>query len=237
MKPKKNPKADLRRKWVLFLQIGLILVLFITLQAFEWKTYVPQLNDKEKVQLNELEEEAPPITIFEKTPPPPPPKDVPVIEVVQDDTDVKEDDIAPSEIDLDDILEPADMVEVKGEDEPVEVPFEFIEDVPVFPGCEALEDNAGRKACMSSKISKFVNREFDTSLGEKLGLTGINLVSVMFVVNEKGVVEQIQTRAPHPALEEEARRVIGKLPKMEPGKQRGKAVSVSYMIPIRFKVQ
>ena len=59
----------------------------------------------------------------------------------------------------------------------------------------------------------------------------------MFVVNEQGLIEQIQTRAPHPALEKEAERVIGKLPRMEPGKQRGKPVPVSYTIPIRFKVQ
>ena len=90
---------------------------------------------------------------------------------------------------------------------------------------------------MSSKISKFVNREFDTGLGAELGLTGTNLVVVMFVVNKEGVIEQIQTRAPHPELEKEARRVIGELPKMKPGRQRGKPIPVSYSIPIRFKVQ
>lgn len=239
MKPKKNPKADLRRKWVLFLQIGLILVLFMTLQAFQWKTYDPKHSGDLKVEFEDLQQEDVPVTIYKNTPPPPPPPpiDVPKLDIVPDDADVPEDDIAPTDIDLDDLIQPTDIVEPVYEEEPIKVPFEFIEDAPLYPGCEELNDNDERKSCMSSKISKFVSKEFDTGLGEELGLSGMNLVLVMFVVNEQGLVEQIQTRAPHPELEKEAKRVINLLPRMKPGKQRGKPVSVSYNIPIRFKVQ
>ena len=38
-------------------------------------------------------------------------------------------------------------------------------------------------------------------------------------------------------LEKEAQRVINLLPKMKPGKQRGKAVIVPYSLPIIFQVQ
>ena len=41
----------------------------------------------------------------------------------------------------------------------------------------------------------------------------------------------------HKLLEEEGKRVINLLPKMEPGKQRGKPVPVRYTIPINFQVQ
>ena len=238
MKPKKNPKADLRRRWVLFLQIGLILVLFLSLQALQWKTDVEKPSEGEIVSIDAIEEETPPLTIVpEKTPPPPPKAIIDKIEEVPNDEDVEEDPVAPTEIDLDDIVKVSDIEEPDDPEEPVKVPFEFIEEVPVFPGCESLEANPERKKCMSSKISNFVNRNFDTGLGEELGLSGTNLVHVMFVVNKEGLVEQIQTRAPHPELEKEARRVIEKLPKMEPGRQRGKPVPVSYSIPIRFKVQ
>ncbi|SDS16587.1 energy transducer TonB [Gramella sp. MAR_2010_147] len=238
MKPKKNPKVDLRRRWVLFLQIGLILVLFLTLQAFQWKTYDPKPQEKEKISMDVLEDEQPPIMIIpKKTPPPPPKLIVDVIEEVPDDSNRKEDAVIPTDLDLEDIPEPEDIKEPEKPEEDIKVPFDFIEEVPIFPGCEDLIDNAGRKKCMSSKISNFVNREFDTGLGAKLGLTGTNLVVVMFVVNKNGLVEQIQTRAPHPELEHEARRVIGELPKMSPGRQQGKPVPVSYTIPIRFKVQ
>ncbi|CAL65173.1 energy transducer TonB [Christiangramia forsetii] len=241
MKPKKNPKADLRRRWVLFLQIGLILVLFLTLQAFQWKTYDPKPVEDQIVSIDNFEEEQVPVTIVpEKTPPPPPKTIVDIIDEIPNDSDEPEDAVVPTNLDFEELPEPEDIIDPDDPDDPdedIKVPFDFIEEVPVFPGCEGLNDNDERKKCMSSKISNFVNREFDTGLGDKLGLTGTNVVLVMFVVNQEGLVEQIQTRAPHPELEKEARRVIGELPKMEPGRQRGKPVSVSYTIPIRFKVQ
>ncbi len=238
MKPKKNPKADLRRRWVLFLQIGLILVLFLTLQAFQWKTYDSKDSDTGIVTIDDLSEETPPVTILPNETPPPPPKVLAdVVKEIPDDKNVNEDPVVPTELDLEDLPEPDDIVEPDEPDEPIDVPFDFIEEVPVFPGCESLNGNEDRKKCMSSKISNFVNREFDTGLGSELGLTGTNLVVVMFVVNKEGLVENIRTRAPHPELEKEARRVIGELPEMQPGRQRGKPVPVSYTIPIRFKVQ
>lgn len=235
MKPKKNPKADLRRRWVLFLQIGLILVLFLTLQAFQWKTYDKQEVSDPGYKFEDIMEETPPVTVLPETPPPPKPV-VHIIKEIPDDKETEEDEVAPTEIDLDDLVKPSEIEEPDIE-EPVKVPFDFIEDVPVFPGCEQLKDNKDRKKCMSSEINRFVREEFNTGLGEKLGLTGTNLVAIMFVVNTKGEIEQIQTRAPHPELEKEAERVISLLPRMQPGKQRGKPVPVSFSIPIRFQVQ
>ncbi|MUP44511.1 energy transducer TonB [Gramella sp. BOM4] len=237
MKPKKNPKADLRRRWVLFLQIGLILVLFLTLQAFNWKTYEKKLPEDPGINMDLIEEETPPLTMITKETPPPPKPIIDKIEEVPDDSDQAEDAVAPIELDLDDLPEPDDIEEPDLPEEPVSYPFIIIEEVPIFPGCEGFKDNRMRKSCMSSEISDFVNRNFNTGLGEELGLTGTNLVVVKFVINEEGRVEQIQTRAPHPELEKEARRVISKLPEMKPGRQRGKAVPVSYSIPIRFRVQ
>lgn len=238
MKPKKNPKVDLRRRWVLFLQIGLILVLFLSLQAFQWKTYDPKPFKDNIVSIDDLEEEQPPVTIVpEKTPPPPAKTITDIIKEVPDDTDTKEDVVKPTDLDIEDIPEPSDIVEPEAPEEDIKVPYDFIENVPIFPGCENLLNNGERKKCMSTKINNFVNNEFDTGLGAELGLTGTNLVVVMFVVNKNGIIEQIQTRASHPELEKEARRVIGKLPEMKPGRQGGKPVPVSYTIPIRFKVQ
>ncbi|MCM8568796.1 energy transducer TonB [Gramella jeungdoensis] len=238
MKPKKYPKADLRRRWFLFLQIGLILVLFLTLQAFQWKTYDQQQIVDPDITYNDIEEETPPVTVLPDVPPPlPPPKTiVDVIKEVPDDKDVEEDNVAPTEIDLDDLVKPSEIEEPDDVEDPVHVPFDFIEDVPVFPGCESLSENEERRKCMGDEINRFVRNEFDTTLGEELGLTGMNLVVIRFVVNRQGEVDEIKTRATHPGLEKEAERVIGLLPKMQPGKQRGKPVPVSFTIPIRFQV-
>jgi len=239
MEPKKNPKADLKRKSVLFLQLGLVLVLLITWRAIEWKTYDKEAIDTGQLDMDDLDDEEIPITEMQNTPPPPPPPPPApeVIEVVEDEEEVEEDEIESTETNMDEIVEVEEVVEAPVEEEVADVPFAVIEDVPIFPGCENLNNNEERKQCMSQKISQFVNREFDTDLGAELGLSGVNRVIVQFKIDEKGNITNVMSRAPHPRLEQEAARVINKLPKMQPGKQRGKAVGVMYSLPIVFQVQ
>lgn len=117
------------------------------------------------------------------------------------------------------------------------VPYAFIEDAPIYPGCEKYKSKAERKACMSKMVQKHVNRKFDTSLAEELGLReGEKRIDVSFLINENGDVVGIQSRAPHPKLQKEAERVIKLLPKMEPGKRNEKNVKVRYTLPIVFTV-
>ena len=90
---------------------------------------------------------------------------------------------------------------------------------------------------MSDKITKFVQKKFNTDLAGDLGLTGKQRISVIFKIDKKGNVTGVRSRAPHPRLEKEAARVVNMLPKMKPGRQRGKAVVVPYSLPITFFVQ
>jgi hypothetical protein len=119
----------------------------------------------------------------------------------------------------------------------IEVPFSVIERVPVFPGCEKEKGNNAKKSCMSDKIAQFVNKNFNTDLATTLGLEGRMRTSVSFKIDKTGYVKSIFARAKHPQLEDEAKRVIRMLPKMKPGMQRGKAVTVPYALPILFQVQ
>lgn len=237
MKPKKNPKADLRKKSNLFLSFGLILALLVSLLLIEWKTFDKEEFTKEQVYLDDLEEEVIPITELINTPPPSPPVIPDVIDVVDNDPEIKEDEIETTEIDLEDIVEPEEIIEAKPTEEVATVPFTLIEDVPLYPGCEQLKDNEARKTCMSEKITAYVNKNFDKDLGSELGLSGLNRINILFQINTEGNIVNIQARAPHPKLEEEAINLIKALPKMEPGKQRGKPVNVNYALPIIFQVQ
>lgn len=237
MEPKKNPKKDLSRRSLLFFQIGLVVVLGITLMMIEWKTYDKDAIDTGIVDLNMLEEEDVPITEIQKTPPPPPPPPPApeVIEVVEDDEEVEEVVIESTETDQNEVVEVEEVEEV--EEEIGDVPFAVIESVPIFPGCEGLNNNEERKQCMSQKISQFVNNNFDTGLAADLGLSGINRVYVQFKIDKTGNIVNVAARAPHPRLQSEGERVIKKLPKMKPGQQRGQNVGVLYSLPITFQVQ
>ena len=128
------------------------------------------------------------------------------------------------------------IVNVVDGDNIEEVSFSSVENVPIFPGCEK-GNNAKRRKCMSEKISKFVQKRFNTKLARNLGLSGRQRISVIFKIDKLGDVVGVKARAPHPKLEDEAIRVVNLLPKMKPGIQLGKAVIVPFSLPIIFEVK
>ncbi|TNJ41939.1 energy transducer TonB [Tamlana fucoidanivorans] len=238
MEPKKNPKANVGRNSSLYFAIGLALMLFITNFAINYKTY-----DKEDIDIGmvsmeeELEEEIPLTEQIQTPPPPPPPPAAPeVIEIVEDEVEVEETVIESTEVDQETEIVEVEEVEVVEVEEDIDVPFSVIENVPIFPGCEK-GSNQEKRDCMSKKISQFVNKKFNTELASELGLSGRQRINVIFKIDKTGSITGIRARAPHPGLEKEAARVIGMLPKMKPGKQRGKPVNVPYSLPIIFQVQ
>ncbi|AXP81057.1 Gram-negative bacterial tonB protein [Mariniflexile rhizosphaerae] len=239
MEPKKNPKANVGRNSSLYFAIGLALMLFLTNFAINFKTYDKSDIDVGMVNMEEeLEEEIPLTQQLQAPPPPPPPPAAPeVIEIVEDEVEVEETVIESTESDQEQKVVKVEAVKVAPAiEEDVEVPFAVIENVPVFPGCEGGDNNAKRD-CMSKKIQEFVSKKFNTDLAGELGLSGRQRINVIFKIDKTGTVTGIRARAPHPGLEKEATRVIGLLPKMKPGKQRGKAVTVPYSLPIVFQVQ
>lgn len=86
MKPKKNDRVDLRKNSSLYFVIGLSVILFISWQAIEWKTYDKSQYDYESLNVEDEDEEEIPITEQLKTPPPAPE----IIEIVQDEEEVEE---------------------------------------------------------------------------------------------------------------------------------------------------
>jgi len=234
MEPKKNPKADVGRNSSLYFVIGLAFTMAVVYGAFEWKTY-DEVNDYD-ISMNvedDLDEEVP-MTEQIKTPPPPPPPAAPeVIEVVEDEEEVEETIIESTETSQEEEIIEVEDVEVEEEVEDVDVPFAVIEDVPVFPGCEGASD---KRACFQEMMQKHISKNFRyPEIAQEMGVQG--RVSVMFTIQKDGSIGNVRMRGPDKNLEAEAARIIGKLPKMTPGKQRGNAVRVPFSIPINFKLQ
>ncbi|MDY8137188.1 M56 family metallopeptidase [Aquimarina sp. 2201CG5-10] len=118
----------------------------------------------------------------------------------------------------------------------VEIPFGVIEKIPVYPGCEGLSQKEAKK-CYSQKVSQFVATEFNTKIGEKLDIKGRQKIVVKFKIDNTGKVTNIHARADHSELEQEAIRVVSKLPQMQPGIQEGIPVAVQYSMPIVFDLK
>ena len=105
-----------------------------------------------------------------------------------------------------------------------QVVFQVVEEMPSFPG--------GMNECMMF-LAK--NMKYPVA-AQQAKIEG--RVIVQFVVDGDGSVNDIKVvRSISPELDAEAVRVIGLMPKWNPGKQRGKAVAVKYTMPIMFRLQ
>lgn len=237
MEPKKNPKADVGRNSGLYLQVGLVLMLFIAWRAIEWKTYDRSNIDIGMVNMDQMfEEEIPVVDLATPPPPPPPPPAAPeVLEVVEDEKEVEETVIQSTEATQKTEIVKVEAVEVEEVEEDISVPFAVIEDVPVFPGCEK-EPKSKQRDCFQNKMNDHVRDNFQyPEIAQEMGIQG--RVYVQFTIAKDGSITDVRMRGPDKNLEKEAARIISKLPKMIPGKQRGKPVKVPFSIPINFKLQ
>ena len=131
MEIKKNPKQQLENYSKIFLQIGLVLTLFITYTLIEHKTY--ERNDLKGLgqvnMIDDMKEDVPIIEIQEVKPPPKntPPPVVEQITVVEDEKEIEETVIESTETDEDEgvIIDTEDIIEVE-EAEEVEEDIPFI---------------------------------------------------------------------------------------------------------------
>nr|WP_297789176.1 M56 family metallopeptidase [uncultured Allomuricauda sp.] len=113
------------------------------------------------------------------------------------------------------------------------VPFANIDEVPVFPGCENAID---KSACFTEKVMEHVRKNFRyPEEAQEQGIEGT--VSVIFVVGTDGNISEIKKLGSHEILENEAVRIIERLPKMQPGRHQGKTVKVPFALPITFRLK
>jgi len=239
MKTNKNEHFKLEKNSSLYFAIGLTLVLSLIYTVLEWKTFDNELGMyKPDTNLDELNPEIPPNTLLVafKTPPPPLQKqiDTDILKIIKDDElGTIETLIKPSEP----IAEQA-IIEAKNInfEEPIitdQVPFIIIEDVPIFPGCEDVDD---KRACFQEKMLKHIKDNFRYP-SNAIDLKQQGRVNVVFTIQKDGTIGDVKMRSPHKILEKEASRIIAKLPKMTPGMQRKQPVKVPFSIPITFKLE
>ena len=226
MEEKKSPKANLENKKLMFIQIGMVISLLIAWLAFEHKNYDKREIDESLLNREIVEDlEMTEITKQEEQKPQPVelPKQTTQLEIVQDDVEVEDIEIN-AEVDQQEVIEEYVPVEVEEEEVQEQEIFQIVEEMPSFPGGEA-------------KLMEYVAKNIKyPQIARETGIQG--RVFVGFVVEPDGSISNVKLlRGIGGGCDEEAMRVIKSLPKWKPGKQRGKAVRVSYMLPVNFKLQ
>lgn len=230
METKKTYKANLENKRTLLTEVGLVAAMGIVLMAFEWgtpETKVATLAGNDAAFISDDIE----IPVTMETPPTPPAPAVilnDLIEILPDDIKIDEDlefkslDDSQMEIPIMDYI-PQSVQDEEVDEAPV--PFFAVEEKPLFNGGDANE------------FSKWVNSNLKyPSIAQANGVEG--RVTLQFTVNTDGSVSNVKVlRGVDSSLDNEAVRVVSMSPKWTPGRQRDRAVKVTYTFPVIFKLR
>ena len=229
--------------------LGLATALGMVLLAFSWTSYdtVATAPDGYFDQDIDLMLVPPPTDL--KPPPPPPPPPPPLIEPVPEDEPVDDREFLDTSIEAETevIAEPVPTEPAQPLPPPPPPPptpkapvveiFKRVEKMPRFPGCEEVLDESEGKKCMENYLFTYLRKELKyPPIARENGVQGT--VYVQFVVETDGSITQAQVvREPGAGTGPEALRVIEKMPKWNPGEQRGNKVRVQFTLPVRFRLE
>lgn len=226
METKKSIRASLENKRFLFGEVGLILALLAVWGAFSYsssvRTVASLLSDTPVIDDIEL------IPVTMDTPPLPPAVRVPVIsdeiQIVDDDIPTEEIfsfDDSPLQVDIYDYVEKVEEEVI--EDETID--FVRCEQKPTFRGGDPNE------------FSRWVAENLVyPEVAKENGVQG--RVILQFTILRDGSLGKVKLlRGVDASLDKEAVRVVSQSPKWEPGRQRDRAVNVTYTFPVIFRLQ
>ena len=229
MEIKKTEKASLENKRLIFAEVGLIAALLVVFAGFESST-----RAKEVALLQDntvIDDEDDMVAIPLDTPPPAP--EAPALPILSDELQIVDDDVTV-DLDfqsLDDTDVPVDIqeyvrqevVEEDVEDDPI--PFVTVEQKPTFNGGDA------------NGFAKWVNSKLVyPEIAKDNGIEG--RVTLQFTIGKDGRLVDLKVlSAPDESLAQEAVRVVSSSPKWEPGRQRDRAVKVSYTFPVIYRLR
>ena len=225
MELKKNNEANIDKKRLTLLVVGLCLSLAIVAGAFEYYAFDSGPVSLKGKQADALEEEEIEQLVLNTPPPPPPPPPPPasIEEVV-----IEEDDAEIEDIDIDLDAESDNSEEIIEEDEGpvVEEIFEFVGQDSEYPGGIGELYKWLGKELVYPPIAK------DNNISGK--------VYVKFVVKKDGTIGEafvLNKGRTHKSLEKEAIRVVKKMKKWKPAMNNGKVVPHWQKLPINFTIK
>lgn len=218
---RKSDEADLRQRYPLYVEVGLVLALLLLITAVrvEWRPqdeFDVRQEEQETVQMKEIDQ----TRQIEKPPPPPDPQ-VPV-EVPDDET------VEDASIDLSAELDMSgDQNRREPPPPPEEDEGEENEESEIFMAVQQMPEPVGGTQAIYEKVTY-------PDMARKAGVEGE--VVVNFVVDEEGdVVDPRVVRSLGAGCDEEAVRAI-QATEFRPGKQRGKPVKVRMQQRIVFRL-
>ncbi len=248
--------SRLRKNRNIFLKLGFVLSLSLMALAFNYTVYDHNNNNDGQVKIEEDDLSSIEIT---RTPPEqkrqlPPPR-IEASEILDlEDLDIDPEPI-PEPIDTVVHVNPTPMPDpgltnyaptpppkpkelppvVEPSDD--DLPFDVVEEMPRFPGCESegLSKNE-RKACAEKAMMTFIGKHLKyPKMAQEMGVEGT--VVVKFIIERDGTITSPDIlKQPGAGTGKEVLRILKKMPNWIPGRQRGRPVRVIFNLPVKFKL-
>ncbi len=229
---KKYPEADVRNYSTSNLMVGgIVSILCITL-IIGWKAVEDREPQFDEEAYEEETEIIPPPSEQIKTPPPPPPP--PTVEVVEDEEIIEEEpDLFEADLEFDEEIEIPDFAAPEPEEVEEEEIFTIVEDMPTWATCASITNKTERDECHQKELLTYLGSCSYPDIAKDNDIEG--KVYVQYVINKEGKIQDVAVvRSADEILDAAAVKHISNMPSMTPGKQRGKAVSVQFIVPINF---
>lgn len=241
MEQKKSPQADIDQQRTTGFLLGVVLVLAMLFVALEWNS-IPSEDDDASIDLSELvhEDEMVPMSIEEQLAQMEPEKqearEAELLNIVDDNVELQPTDneqVVEQEGEGDD--DEALLQELQGEEEPKAIApmgidpednplkFRLVEDLPQFPGGAVEFMKWLTKNLQYPRLAQSRKQE--------------GKVIAHFYVEKDGSITGLKiAKSLNRECDNEALRVLGMMPKWQPGVQNGKPCRTKVSIPIVFKL-
>lgn len=239
MEQKKTPQADLEQQRTTGFLLGLVLVLALFFVALEWNS-VPSSDDMATLDLDELvhEDEMIPMSIEEQLaqlePEKPQAKEAEQLRIVDDNVEIapQEEQVAEEEGEGED---EALLKELQEEEDPKALMpmgidpddnplmFRLVEDLPQYPG-GAVE------------FMKWLTKNLQYPKLAQVRKTQGKVIAHFYVEKDGSITGLRIAQSLSRECDQEALRVLGMMPKWQPGVQNGKPCRTKVSIPIVFKL-
>ena len=239
MEQKKTPQADLEQQRTTGFLLGVVLVLALFFVALEWNS-VPSSDDMSALDLDELvhEDEMVPMSIEEQLaqlePEKPQPKVAEQLRIVDDNVEItpQEEQVAEEEGEGED---EALLKELQEEEDPKALMpmgidpdnnplmFRLVEDLPQYPG-GAVE------------FMKWLTKNLQYPKLAQARKTQGKVIAHFYVEKDGSITGLKIAQSLSKECDQEALRVLGMMPKWQPGVQNGKPCRTKVSIPIVFKL-
>ncbi len=223
--PKKILYADTHTYKPLFMTIGLVLSLGLTLILFEWKSY----DETELLELADAKDTFEEVYEIPPTQQPPPPKPKiqhPEIVAVPDEEEIEQEIELVLDVEVTEETRVEDIQELD-----IEEPAEEVDEIFLV-----VEEQPAPVGGMTA-FYKFLGDHIQyPETARRVGISG--RVFVEFVVDKTGHITMARVvKGIGGGCDEEAVRVVKLAPPWKPGMQRGRPVRVKMTVPVYFKLE